>query len=88
MSGQSWKKPDAGRSMQSLDPPPQLGMPEEPMRDAPIMRMTVPVTMGGKIFLSVRGETKDMNISRNEQISDVPDANSSEPWKAVICGKT
>lgn len=72
MSGQSWKKPDAGRLMQSLDPPPQFGIPEDPMREAPIIRMTVPVTMGGKIRCRVRGETKDMNISRKEQMSDVP----------------
>ena len=32
----------------------------------------IPVTRGGKIFCSTRGETKDMKISRNEQIIDVP----------------
>jgi len=34
--------PLAGRAWQPFDPPPQLGIPDEPMRDAPIMTMTVP----------------------------------------------
>lgn len=41
--GQSSKNPEVGRPEQSFDPPPQLGMPEEPMREAPIMTMTVPI---------------------------------------------
>ena len=72
MVGQSWKMPDVGRPIQSLDPPPQFGMPDEPISDAPIMTITVPVTMGGKMRLRVRGGTKAMNISRKEQMSDVP----------------
>lgn len=31
-----------------------------------------PVTIGGKTFWSTRGATNDMNISRKEQIRDVP----------------
>lgn len=34
--------PLVGRAWQPFDPPPQLGMPDEPMREAPIMMMTVP----------------------------------------------
>lgn len=64
--------PDVGRLAQSFEPPPQLGIPDEPTSDAPIMRMTVPVTRGGKIFCRTRGETKDMKISRKAQMSDVP----------------
>ena len=44
MVGQSSKIPDVGRLEQSLDPPPQLGIPEDPTREAPIMSMTVPIT--------------------------------------------
>ena len=43
ISGQSWKMPDVGRLMQSLDPPPQLGIPDEPISEAPIITMTVPL---------------------------------------------
>lgn len=42
-SGQSSKKPDAGRPKQSFEPPPQFGIPDDPISDAPIMRITVPV---------------------------------------------
>jgi len=70
--GQSAKNPFSGRSLQSLDPPPQFAIPESPMSDDPIMRITVPVTIGGNILLSARAEQKDMNISRKEHISDVP----------------
>ena len=49
ISGQSRKNPVSGRLRQSLDPPPQLGIPEAPTREAPIIRMTVPVTIGGNI---------------------------------------
>lgn len=41
--GQSWKMPEDGRLIQSLDPPPQLGIPDEPIREAPIITITVPV---------------------------------------------
>lgn len=71
--GQYMYEPEVGRPSQ-LEPPPQLGMPEEPMRDAPMRRMTVPVTMGGKMRLRVRGGTKDMNISRKEHMREVPAA--------------
>lgn len=40
--GQRESGPLVGRVWQPFDPPPQLGMPDEPMRDAPIMTMTVP----------------------------------------------
>lgn len=42
MVGQSSKMPDVGRLEQSFEPPPQFGTPEAPIRDAPIIRMTVP----------------------------------------------
>lgn len=58
--------------MQSFEPPPQLGMPEDPTSDAPIMRMTVPVTSGGKSFCRNRGGKKDMKISKKDAMSDVP----------------
>ena len=35
--------PDVGRPAQSFEPPPQFGIPDDPMRDAPIRRMTVPI---------------------------------------------
>lgn len=35
--------PDVGRPAQSFEPPPQFGIPDDPMRDAPIMRITVPI---------------------------------------------
>lgn len=76
--GHSSKIPEVGLEEQSLDPPPQFGIPEAPTREAPIIRMTVPVTMGGKIFLRMRGETNDMKISRKEQIRDVPERICSE----------
>ncbi len=71
--GQSWKGPDSGRCMQLLDPPPQFAIPEEPIRDAPTMTITVPVTMGGKTRFSVRAGMKDMSISRKAHTSDVPE---------------
>ncbi len=71
--GQRAKNPVVGRSLQSLDPPPQSAMPESPMSATPIMRMAVPVTIGGNILLSTRGGKNDKNISRKEQISDVPE---------------
>lgn len=72
ISGQSSKKPLEGLLMQSFEPPPQFAIPELPMRDAPIIRITVPVTIGGNTRCNIRTGTKDMNISRNEQIRDVP----------------
>jgi hypothetical protein len=72
MSGQSMKKPEAGRDAQLFEPPPQLRMPDEPMRDVPMRRMTVPVTSGGKTRRSSFGFENDMPISRNEQTSEVP----------------
>lgn len=50
-----------------FDPPPQARSPESPMREAPIRKTTTPVTMGGKIFLSLAAGTKDMPISSREQ---------------------
>ena len=41
--GHSWKIPDVGRLWQSLEPPPQFGIPDEPMSEAPIITITVPV---------------------------------------------
>ena len=41
--GQSSKMPEVGRVLQSLDPPPQLGIPDEPISEAPIITMTVPL---------------------------------------------
>lgn len=48
ISGHNWKGPDVGRLLQSFEPPPQLRIPEEPMSDAPIIRMTVPKTIEHK----------------------------------------
>ena len=70
--GHSWKIPLSGRFLQSLLPPPQFAIPDSPISDAPIIKMTVPVTMGGNSLLSTRGLAKDMPISRNEQMSEVP----------------
>lgn len=42
MSGQSRKKPELGLLEQAFEPPPQLGMPELPIREAPISNITVP----------------------------------------------
>lgn len=70
--GHRAKKPVVGRSLQSFDPPPQSAIPESPTSADPIIRITVPVTRGGNIRLSARGEQKDMNISRKEHMSDVP----------------
>ena len=50
-----------------FDPPPQARSPESPIREAPMRKTTTPVTIGGKIFLSFAGGTKDMPISRREQ---------------------
>lgn len=72
MLGQSWKNPVAGRLRQSLAPPPQSGIPDAPMREAPIIRMTVPVTIGGNIRWRTLEGTKDMNISKKAQMRDVP----------------
>ena len=36
------KGPDVGLAWQPFDPPPQFNMPDEPMREAPIIRTTVP----------------------------------------------
>ena len=58
--------------MQSFDPPPQFAIPELPMSDAPIITITVPVTMGGKIRWRMRTGTKERNISRKEQMREVP----------------
>ena len=44
MVGHIWKIPVSGRLWQSLEPPPQLRTPDSPIREAPIMMMTVPVT--------------------------------------------
>lgn len=76
--GQSWKIPVSGRLWQLFDPPPQFAIPELPMRDVPMSKMTVPVTRGGKILLRALGEQKDMDISRNEQTRDVPYRSSCE----------
>ena len=65
--------PEVGRDMQSFEPPPQLATPELPIREAPIINITVPVTRGGKMRLRAFGEQNDMKISRKEQIRDVPD---------------
>ena len=73
-----------GLDEQSFEPPPQLGTPEDPIRDAPIIRITVPVTIGGKIFFRIRGETNDMKISRKEQIKDVPIRIHSIQYPKVI----
>ena len=70
--GQSANMPVSGLPAQSLDPPPQFLMPESPMRDAPIRRMTVPVTIGGKMRCSLRAGMKDIAISRREQMREVP----------------
>lgn len=42
MSGQRRKKPELGLLKQAFEPPPQLGMPELPIREAPISKITVP----------------------------------------------
>ena len=65
--------PEVGRDMQSFEPPPQLATPELPIREAPIINITVPVTRGGKMRLRAFGEQNDMKISRKEQIRDVPE---------------
>jgi hypothetical protein len=92
MVGQSSKRPVAGEVLQSLEPPPQFGIPDAPMREAPIMSTTVPnitfalssdgsdddifinipVTIGGNTLCNMRGGTKDIIISKKEQINDVP----------------
>lgn len=58
--------------MQLFEPPPQLAIPELPIREAPIINITVPVTRGGKMRLRAFGEQNDKKISRKEQIRDVP----------------
>jgi hypothetical protein len=40
--GQSANIPVVGLVAHKLPPPPQLGMPEDPTKDAPIIKMTVP----------------------------------------------
>jgi len=42
MVGQRWNIPVVGDVEQAFEPPPQFGTPEEPISDAPIMRITVP----------------------------------------------
>jgi hypothetical protein len=37
------KGPDVGLAWQPFDPPPQSNMPDEPTREAPIIRTTVPI---------------------------------------------
>jgi hypothetical protein len=46
MVGQSRNIPLVGKVSQEFEPPPQFGTPEDPMRDAPIIKITVPVQMG------------------------------------------
>lgn len=72
-SGHSANGPLAGRVMHAFEPPPQSAMPEEPTRDAPMRRITVPVTSGGKIRCRMRTGTKERNISRNEHMREVPE---------------
>ena len=70
-----------------MDPPPQFGIPDSPTREAPIMRMTVPVTIGGNTRWRTFGGTKDMKISRKAQTMDVPVRLSeaySTPKKGII----
>jgi len=40
--GQNVKKLSGGALLQGPEPPPQLDIPEAPIRDAPIMTITVP----------------------------------------------
>jgi hypothetical protein len=47
MVGQRAKMPVGFGSEQELEPPAQLGAPEEPISEAPIKRMTIPVSKGG-----------------------------------------
>jgi hypothetical protein len=70
--GQRANMPVVGLVAQLLLPPPQSRMPEDPIREAPIIKTTVPVTMGGNIRCKMRGGIKDMKISRKEHIMDVP----------------
>lgn len=70
--GKVEKKPELGLLEQAFEPPPQLGMPELPTREAPISKITVPVTMGGKTRCKILGGTNDMEISKKEAISEVP----------------
>jgi hypothetical protein len=44
MLGQSAKNPVSGLSLQLFDPPPQFAIPDSPISDAPIIRITVPET--------------------------------------------
>ena len=46
MVGQSWKIPVSGRASQPFEPPPQFNIPDAPMRDMPIITMTVPTPEG------------------------------------------
>jgi len=70
--GHSWKMPLVGRLRQSFEPPPQFGMPDDPIKEAPIIKITVPVTIGGKIRWRTRGGINDMKISKKAQTKDVP----------------
>lgn len=51
MVGHSLKIPDVGRLWQLFEPPPQFAAPEVPMRDAPIIRITVPTKKKGSVSL-------------------------------------
>ena len=63
--------PDVGLAWQPLLPPAQFWKPVR-MSFTPMSMTVGPVTSGGKIFLSSRGEVKDMAISRSAQQAPVP----------------
>jgi hypothetical protein len=71
MVGHSSKMPDVAVA-HPLDPPAQLGAPDEPTREAPIRSTTVPVIIGGNRRLRVLGGRKAKNTSNREQMIDVP----------------
>jgi hypothetical protein len=56
--GQSWKIPLVGLLRQSLAPPAQFGAPDDPTREAPIRRMTVPMQVD--ISRDVEGLNEDI----------------------------
>lgn len=70
--GHKAKIPDVGRVLQAVDPPPQAKNPELPISVAPINRITVPVTIGGKRRFKTLGGTKAKPISRSEANAEVP----------------
>jgi hypothetical protein len=72
MVGHSWKIPSVGRSWHPFEPPAQLSTPDSPIRDAPIITITVPVTTGGKIRLRVFAGAKESAMFRREQSIEVP----------------